>query len=240
MTGLRGEGLAFDEDERLPWLEAADDVEEGMSPLRLLAFILGGLLLLGAIIGGVFWARQSQSAGGEGQLIAAQPGTYKEKPQEGGGERFQGQGDASYAASEGGNPQGTIDKNRMPEAPIAAPPAQTKQATSVVKPGSTVSAAVVDDTARPGAKGATKAAAAAPSATLQLGAYGSQAGAESAWRTLAKRFTYLAPLKFSVVPVTTSGGTLYRLRTSAGSPAEAGQMCGKLKVAGENCLLVAN
>jgi hypothetical protein len=73
-------------------------------------------------------------------------------------------------------------------------------------------------------------------AVIQLGAYGSQSGARDAWTRLSKRFAYLAPLTMSVEPTEVGGSTLYRLRATAG--AQANTLCGRLKVAGESCLVV--
>ncbi|HEY5713275.1 MAG TPA: SPOR domain-containing protein, partial [Allosphingosinicella sp.] len=73
-------------------------------------------------------------------------------------------------------------------------------------------------------------------ATIQLGAFSSQAGANSAWSALAGRFRYLAPLGHSVVPVQVSGRTLYRLRASG---ADAASVCRRLQVAGEACSIVS-
>ncbi len=123
----------------------------------------------------------------------------------------------------------------MPEAPITkGTPAPTGTKPVVpVKPGQSVSARVTDGTsAAPVA--ATKAA--TGGAMIQLGAYGSAAGAKDAWSRLSKRFAYLAPLAMTVEPAEVGGGTVYRLRASAGG--QASVICGKLKVAGESCLMV--
>ena len=71
---------------------------------------------------------------------------------------------------------------------------------------------------------------------IQLGAFSSEAKANQAWKTMAARFAYLKPLTSSVTPVKSGGGTLYRLRASAGGDAET--ICGKLKVAGETCAIL--
>ena len=77
--------------------------------------------------------------------------------------------------------------------------------------------------------------AAAGGATIQLGAFPSGAAAEKAWKALSGRFAYLAPLSHSVVQANVNGKTYYRLRASG--PDAAG-ICGRLKVAGEQCLKV--
>src|SRR3546814_12557088 len=74
-------GLALDEEDRLPWLEAAEDYDEDgeVSPTRLLALVPGGLLLIGALLGGL-WGLQNGGARGEGALIAAAKGAAQVPP----------------------------------------------------------------------------------------------------------------------------------------------------------------
>ena len=71
---------------------------------------------------------------------------------------------------------------------------------------------------------------------IQLGAYGNQAFAKDAWKRLSKRFTYLEPLPMSIEQAEVGGSTVYRLRAAAGG--QASTLCGKLKVAGESCMVV--
>ena len=85
----------------------------------------------------------------------------------------------------------------------------------------------------PGAGAA--AAAAGPGGTIQLGAFPNAATAEKAWKALSGRFAYLAPLSHSVVSAQVNGRTWYRLRASGPG---AASVCGRLRVAGENCLKV--
>jgi cell division septation protein DedD len=80
--------------------------------------------------------------------------------------------------------------------------------------------------------------AAAGSAMIQLGAFSSDAAAAKAWTNLSKRFAYLADLNKSVSPAKVGDGTVYRLRVAAGTAANAANLCGKLRVAGENCVIV--
>src|SRR3546814_2758123 len=87
-------GLALDEEDRLPWLEAAEDYDEDgeVSPTRLLAMVLGGLLLIGAVLGGLWWL-QNGGARGQGELIAADKGDYKVQPTDNAARVFEGEGD---------------------------------------------------------------------------------------------------------------------------------------------------
>lgn len=120
-------GLNLDKEDRLPWLEAADnyDDEEAVSPTRLLLLVLGGLALIGGVLGGLWWW-QGGGARGDGELIAAQDGPYKEVPVEDGAKQFEGEGDSSFAASEGAEPTGKLDPGKMPEQPAVAPAAPAK------------------------------------------------------------------------------------------------------------------
>lgn len=244
-------GLGLESEDRLPWLEAADGVEDDgeVSPARLLVMVLGGLLLIGAVLGGLWWV-QNGGARGKGELIAAQDGNYKVAPKNDGAKSFEGEGDASFSASEGAEPAGKVDPTRMPEEPAVTPQereaakaAADKDAAAKAKPApmpakaepKTTSASAKAPAAAPKA---APAAAAAASAMIQLGAFSSDAAAAKAWTNLSKRFAYLADLNKSVSPAKVGDGTVYRLRVAAGTAANAANLCGKLRVAGENCVVV--
>ncbi len=243
-------GLGLDDENRLPWLEAADGFEEDgeVSPARLLVMVLGGLLLIGAVLGGLWWI-QNGGARGKGELIAAQEGNYKVAPKHDGAKAFEGEGDASFSASEGAEPAGRVDPTRMPEEPAVTPQereaAATKALADKAAPAKAAAGAAPADKAkaRPAAAPVkTPAAEAKPapsgSAMVQLGAFSSDAAATKAWTNLSKRFAYLAELNKSVSPAKVGNGTVYRLRVSAGTAANASSLCGKLRVAGENCVVV--
>ena len=231
--------LDFDDEDRLPWLEpAADEGEDDrISPLKLLGLILIGLMLIGAVVAGLWWAQNRHRTGGvgEGQLIAAPTENYKIAANEADAKKFDGEGDASFATSEGVVRDGRIDPSRVPEAPISktAPAPSLAKPAVPAKPAQSVNAHVTDETS---AKVTTAPKAAAGGAMIQLGAYGSASGARDAWTKLSKRFAYLSPLAMTVEPAQVGGGTVYRLRAGAGG--QAGMICGKLKVAGESCLVV--
>ncbi len=246
-------GLGLESEDRLPWLEAADGVEEDgdVSPARLLVMVLGGLLLIGAVLGGLWWV-QNGGARGKGELIAAQDGSYKIAPKNDGAKTFEGEGDASFSASEGAEPAGKVDPTRMPEEPAVT--TQEREAASAMAAADKAAAAkakarpavvAAKEQPKPAATSvktpgtAVKAApAAAGSAMIQLGAFSSDAAAAKAWTNLSKRFAYLADLNKSVAPAKVGDGTVYRLRVSAGTAANAANLCGKLRVAGENCVVV--
>jgi hypothetical protein len=216
MTDIRAD--AADNDDRLPWLEAVDEEDEsdGPSVLKLIVAVLIGLAAIGGIVGGIFWLmnRDATPAGGDGELIAAPEGDYKVKPADPGGMNVAGAGDTVYAASEGAEPKGTLaqPRSQAPAARPSAPPQQSQRPPAQPQPP------------------------AAPSATIQLGAFSSQAGATRAWTALSGRFRYLAPLTHSLIPVQSDGRTLYRLRATG--PDAAG-ICRRLQIAGEDCSVVS-
>ena len=206
MAGSRLGG-AGDQDSR-PWLEPVEVEQEPSGP-RLGKPILLAILALaifGAAVGAYSWWSSQGATEGSGELIPAPPGPYKVKPSDPGGMDVAGEGDTAFVASAGGEPQGKIDMSAVPEEPIL------KSAP---------------------APGAGEAAPAPGAGSVQLGAFSSEAAAEAAWKGLAKRFAYLEPLAHSVVEVKTGDKTLYRLRASG---PDAANICGRLKIAGEECV----
>lgn len=242
--------LDLDNEERLPWLEPAADFDddEAVSPVRLLALVLAGLALIGAVLGGLWWW---QGGGGRGTsaLIAAPAGPYKVPPADDGAKEFEGEGDASFAASEGVETSGRVDPARMPEEPavtdapkVATPPPTAppaaKSAAPAAKAPVVVSKAPPPAPAEPAAKTPAAEPPAPAGTAIQLGAFSSEGSAAKAWTSLTTRFSYLEGLGRSVVPATVGGKTVYRLRAAAGSAAAASDICAKLRVAGESCAVV--
>lgn len=216
------EALGLEDPDRLPWLETADgyDYEEGASPLKVAAMVLGGLVLLAAIVGGIYWAQHQQSGAksGNGELIAAQEGDYKVKPEDAGGKTFEGEGDSAFAASEGTKTGATIAPAAKPAVATAAPAPAPAAAT---------------------AKPAANAAAPAGAVMVQLGAFGDSAKAEAAWAAFGKRFGFLSGTNRRIAEASVEGGRkVFRLQAVTANAAAAQQLCAKLKAAGENCLIV--
>ena len=252
----RPAGLALDNQDRLPWLEAAEvyDEEESVSPLRLTLLVLAGLVLIGAVLGGLWWW-QSGGPRAQGELIAAPEGPYKVAPADDGAKQFEGEGDASFAASEGLETRGKVDPRRLPEEPAVVagpatstrtpPPVPAKSAADDRGPAPAAKAPVAISKAPDVLPSSPAVAPKIPPAppppggsAVQLGAFSSEASANKAWASLAKRFPYVADLGKSVVPAKVGGNTVYRLRAAAGSAAMARDVCAKLRVAGENCAVV--
>lgn len=212
MSNTNDEGLGLDDPDRLPWLETADGYEydEGASPLKVAGMVLGGLALLAAIVGGIYWLQRNQTGGaqGNGELIAAQEGNYKVAPDDREGKTFEGEGDAAFAASEGKKTGATIATSAKGSDPKAAKPATA---------GTTPAGAVM----------------------VQLGAFGDSAKADQAWIGLGKRFGFLSGTNRKIAEATGEGGRkIFRLQAVTANAAAAQQLCAKLKAAGENCLIV--
>jgi hypothetical protein len=229
---------ALSDEDRLPWLEPVDDVEEPRASAgRWLLPVLALLVLLAAGIGGVWWWQSRElTPSGSGELIAAPEGPYKVKPEDQGGMAIEGQGETAFATSEGAEVQGSLDVNAVPEAPVeraipkvaAAPKAGASAMASVAQGGQIVAKAPAAPVAAEGPAGST----------IQLGAFPTGEVAKKTGESMAKRFAYLADRGQSVVKAEVNGRTYYRLRVTAGTPAEAKDICTRLRVAGESCLVV--
>lgn len=231
MTDIRAGDAALDEEDRLPWLEAVEDDEggEGPSVLKLIVAVLIGLAAIGGLVGGLFWLNQRGAGpGGSPELIKAPPGAYKVRPDDPGGMKVEGEGDTAAITAQGGTPAGNIDTNAVPETPVKGQPKGAPAGDGPLLKAPAPTNEPANPTTPP-------APAAAGGGTIQLGAFPDGGSAEKAWKAMSGRFAYLAPLSHSVVSANVNGKTWYRLRASG--PGAAG-ICGRLKVAGENCLKV--
>ena len=233
MTDIRADDPALDNEDRLPWLEAVEEEggESGPSAFKLIVAVLIGLAAIGGIVGGIFWMGNRDGAeNGAPEVIAAPDGPYKVKPDSPGGMTVEGQGETAFDAAQGGTPNASIDTTAVAEAPVTSQPKAEAPAPAAKEP-------LLKAPAPSNAPAATPAAPApaAGGATIQLGAFPSGAAAEKAWKAMSGRFAYLAPLSHNVVVAQVNGKTYYRLRASG--PGAAG-ICGRLNVAGEQCLKV--
>jgi hypothetical protein len=239
------ERMELREEDRLPWLETVEpDAKEGVGIARVVALVLLGLAVLAALIYAIY-RLQTAGRAGDGQLIAAQEGDYKVKPNDPGGLKVEGEGEAAIATSAGkGSGNGAIDLRGVPERPVpgarvVATPVPRGQGgrnavAQVPASGGKLVAAAPVTVNRGGVAAAT-----GSGSLVQLGAFPSEAVANAAWASFSKRFAYLAPLGMSVQPVATGGRTLYRLRVNAGSANQAADICGRLRVAGESCFVAS-
>jgi hypothetical protein len=236
------------EEDRLPWLETVEERYEERAPVgRVILLVLAGLAIIGAAIAGLYWWQDRPSTGGgTGELINAAEGDYKVKPEEPGGMQVAGEGDSVFKTSDGGDTaNASVDLSAVPEAPIAGGARPAPKAAATPKTDAPrVSAAVPPPS---GAVAPTRngtpdrpvpTTAGAGGAVVQLGSFPSAATANGAWKQLSGRFGYLAGLGQSVQQAEVNGRTVHRLRVNTGSNAQAREVCGKLKVAGEACFVV--
>ena len=119
------DGQAYDE-QGLPWLEAVDDEDgpRGVSARKMLAALLVVLLAIGIVAATLFWIGRRDaalSAGGAPELIRAEPGPYKVKPDEPGGLDVAGDSGTAFATGAGEDRDAEIDLDAVAEAPIARP-----------------------------------------------------------------------------------------------------------------------
>lgn len=236
----------FRDEDRLPWLESAEPEQpEGPGIARILLLVVLGLALLGAIIFGIWRMQSSRGGGGSGELIAAQEGDYKVRPDDPGGLKVEGEGDSAIAASAGVNQSAAIDLRAVPETPVTrrAPTTAASPAATAGKPTATASVPAAAAPLRAQkpmtAPTAPVPGAASGGALVQLGAFPTEAAANTAWSAIARRFGYVAQLGKSVAKAEVNGRTVYRLRVNAGSAGAAADICARLKVAGEGCFVTS-
>ena len=129
-----------------------------------------------------------------------------------------GDSGTAYATGAGEDNDALLDVSRLDDSPT--PPPVEQPPAAAPKPPPT---APKPPPAPSGAKGTV----------VQLGAYGSTAKAETAWKLLSGRFPEVAGLSKIIVPY--SGG--FRLRAAASSPAEAQAVCRAVVAGGENCFV---
>lgn len=257
-------GRAGGDEDRLPWLEPVEeDRAGGPGAGKTIAAVLVALIVIGLVVGGIFWLSAGRTGPGSGELIAAPEGAYKVKPDQPGGMKVEGEGETAFAASDGRETNASIDLSAIPETPVAGAGSVTSadaaaggneqgrvtpETAATTKPAAVKPLVAAKPVAAPVAKPAqapVRVAKAEPAAApvassgggaqIQLGAFGSEAKANAAWKTLSTRFTFLAPLTKSVTPVASGEKTLYRLRATGG---QAKALCARLTVAGETCAVI--
>lgn len=215
--------LALGDEERLPWLESAEDIDgedEDSGNGRLIGFAVMGLVVLAALVGGIWYAsnRTAGPAGADGSLIEASREPYKVAPKDPGGKTFEGTGDSSFKVSEGEKPVANLAGSASPTPAVAPSP------TPSVKPSA-------------GATPAPKPtqAAATGGVGVQVGAFSSNAAAEAGWQKLIANHEALKGLSHRVVEGKADIGTVYRLQAVAGDLASASALCSRLQAGGLKC-----
>lgn len=215
------------DNEALPWLEAVDDEDQprGVSARKMLAALLMVGLAVAIIAGTTFYLGRQSGGSGPPELIRAEAGPYKVRPDDPGGLDVAGDSGTAFSTGAGEDQDAQLDVGKLTEPPPPLPPKEGEP--KPVPPPPPEPKPPEPTPAEPAVPGV-------PGPTVQLGAYGSTAKAETAWRMLSSRFPAVAGLTKQIVPF--SGG--YRLRAGAGSAAEAKAACAAVTAGGENCFVV--
>ena len=207
--------------EPLPWLEPVEDEDEppALSARKMAAAILVVLLAAALVAGTLYWLGRSSVEEGNGppELIKAEPGPAKVKPEDPGGIDVAGDSETAFATGAGEQVDGQLDLGAVPEEAIARPK-KAEPAPAAEEP----------------AEQAPPTAAPTSPNQVQLGFYGSAAEAEAAWKILSGRFPVIEGAGKIIVPYQSG----QRLRAGFGSPAEARAACQLLKAAGDACFVV--
>ena len=223
MSDIRSTG-----DDALPWLEGVEDEDNpsavsGRKMLAALALVLVGVAI---VAGTLFWLGRQDSGSGPPQLIKAEAGPYKVRPEDPGGLDVAGDSGTAYATGAGEDSDAQLDTSKLSEVPDA-------KDEPVAPPGEPVPKTEPKAAPEPAKPAPPPLPTGGKGTVIQLGAYGSTAKAETAWRLLSARFPAVAGLTKMVVPY--SGG--YRLRASAGSAGDAQATCRAVVAGGENCFV---
>ena len=206
--------LGLDDDDRLPWLESADDIDadEGFDGGRVIGFLILGVVALAMIVGAVWFATNRGGPGAaDGSLIRAESGPYKVAPENPGGKTFAGTGDTSYAVAQGESRPGTMGGSA---ASSPAPPAPKPVSGATASAGPQIAGSGVG---------------------VQVGAYTSASDAEAGWSALTGRHEALSGLNHRVVEGQADFGRVFRLQAIAADLAAADALCAALKAAGQGC-----
>jgi hypothetical protein len=216
-----GGELDLADNDSLPWLESdAEDEDAGaLDSAQILGFATALLLLLGAVVGGV-WYVSNRAASGEvvadGGVIAAPKGPIKQRPDNPGGKEFVGTGSVASVVGEGGSRPAVVAEKPAAPASSATTPVPVTAPSAAASPAA-ATAAVVSGIG------------------VQLAAYGTRARAEQGWSDLSRRTDALAGVAHRVVQGKVDIGTVYRLQAVASSRAEAERLCAALKADGLDC-----
>ena len=210
-------GLVED-DAALPWLETDyDDEPAGVDTGRIVGFVLLSLVTLALILAAIWYFlrdRADPDLQPEGTTIAAPEGPIRERPEDAGGQTFEGTGNVAPTVGEG---QGTEGRLAADETPRPSIDTVTTEDRAEAAAGS-------------GAEGATTGG-----VGVQVGAYSTRDRATAAWATLRGQTDALQDFRHRIVEGQVDGGTVYRLQAIAADAGAADRLCDTLKNDGIAC-----
>jgi cell division septation protein DedD len=274
MVEIRRGGSGDAARDRLPWLEPVEDEDDyyqaekgGFGGLILAAILV--LVAIALLTAGVLWYRgQSSAAGGNGQIIKADPNPYKVRPPNPGGMTPDANGEVTYDTSAGQDVNSPIDLNALPEqpmvgpaqqrpaAPQTAPVAGQPQATGQPAPAPTAKAAPLPATPpvaavpppaprpAPIPNAPIPASPGAPAAAPTAGGSGViQLGAFSSEAKAKEAWKTLSGRftglrELGLAISPVQSGDKTLYRLRASGAANGARLCAQLRVAGESCSIV--
>lgn len=227
--------LDLDDADRLPWLESdEDDYIENISPGRVIVAGLVALLVVAAVVGGIWWTTHRHAVGAplpDGSVVTPSPAQYKEAPADPGGKTYQGTGDTSYVVSQGQNRQAQLADGEGSVAAGSAPPPAAAAGGNANAGAAAKGGAGMTASASP-AGGSTDSAPAG--GVVQIGAFSSQELAEAGWSHLTIQHPMLAQQHHRVLQGQADIGTVWRLQVVTGAGGGAA-LCDRLRDEGMSC-----
>lgn len=213
-----------DEDEDLPWLEADEYEEEGGFDWRLIVYALLGLAVVGALLAAIWLFtrdRPDPELVADGSTIEAPEGAYKQRPDDAGGAEVAGTGDQAFEVAEGESTRGRI--------------ADGDEDSSAARPG--IDRDQTGSSAESGSSEAASSADSSGAVYVQIGAFGSESDAETAWNSATGRYSVLSGMRHRVVEADVNGAKVYRLQVITGDRSTADATCRAIRNAGGDCYI---
>lgn len=247
-----------------PWLQPVPDTEEEGSTLSSMmsgrgakiTMVVGALVVVVVFVAAIaFLYPEAQQEGP--RHIAADTAPIREKPEEEGGMQVAHQDKSVLEIGDGAPATPSVRIGSQPEQPVDEIPDLPEETTSVAEErqdtiGDIAEAVVEEDqpaevqepapeaTEPAPVKGEEVAEEPAGTHAVQLGAYGSEQSAQTAWRAIRGRFLgELRDLSPEYVPVQSGDRTLYRLRVGMlPDRASADAVCIALRAQQQACFVV--
>lgn len=254
-----------------PWLQPVPD-DEGDSSFfaanRKTIIMASVAAVLIAVFVGAIAVLYQDAPTNEPRRVVAEAGPIKQRPDEAGGLKVDHQDKAVLEIGDGATAKPSIEIGAQPEQPVDEIPdlpvetadvqteasdtigdlaeaATQQEGTPVVPKAEPVAddKPVVTAAEQPQPTTSTTAAAASTGAfRVQLGAYGSEQSAATAWRNLKNKFSrQLGDLQPVYVPVQSGDRTLYRLRVGpVETRAKADEICISLRAKDQACFVAGS
>ena len=112
------------DNEALPWLEAVDDEDQprGVSARKMLAALLMVGIAVAIVAGTLFYMGRQSGGSGPPELIRAEVGPYKVRPDDPGGLDVAGDSGTAFATGAGEDQDAQLDVGKLTEPPPPLPP----------------------------------------------------------------------------------------------------------------------